>query len=183
MRYMMPLQFVIHIQNENELFEMNAHIIEEMKKSVRWTMDWTRSKAASPDNENIQSKPDSEIMFETEIALAVLLYAGVVFTNDYWWMKEKNWPEDTCKKISLNVNTNDVLVWGCADSCDMNYEDIQEVYEYWEKDPSWGTAVWYCKKLKMMPQKPVADSIRKMGIWDIDNMGLEKNPTDGDFDE
>jgi hypothetical protein len=69
-------------------------------------------------------------------------------------------------------------MWGAADACEMNYDEIETVYNYWEKDPHWGTAVWYCKKLNMMPQKPVADSIRKAGIWDIDNMGLEKNPTD-----
>ena len=158
-------------------------IIEAMKKQVRWTMDNKAMKARNLDNERIQALPDTEEMFEDEIALAVLLYSQVVFTNDHWWMKEEGWPEDACKVTSLNVNTNDVLFWGCADACEMKHSEIEEVYTYWEKDPAWGTAVWYCKKMNLMPQKPVADSIRKGGIWDIDNMGLQKNPTDGDFDD
>ena len=156
-------------------------IIEAMKKQVRWTMDNRNMKARNPDNERIQSFPDTEEMFETEIALAVLLFAQVVFTNDHWW--EKEWPERAKKITSLNVNQNDVLMWGAADAHEMTHSQIEEVYTYWEKDPAWGTAVWYCKEMNMMPQKPVADSIRKGGIWDIDNMGLQKNPTDGDFEE
>ena len=156
-------------------------IIEAMKSQVRWTHDCRQWKANNPDNERIQACPDMEEMFEPEIALAVLLFAQVVFVNDHWWMKDEGWPESACKVTSLNVNTNDVLYWGCADACEMKHSEIEEVYTYWEKDPSWGTAVWYCKKMNLMPQKPVADSIRKGGIWDIDNMGLQKNPTDGDF--
>ena len=156
-------------------------IIDMMKKRVRWTHDRRRSKADNPNNERIQAMPDIEEMFETDIALSILLYAGVVFTNDYWWKKDEDWPDDACKVPSLNVNQNDVLMWGCADAHEMKYSQIEEVYTHWEKDPVWGTAVWYCKEMNMMPQKPVADYIRKAGIWDIDNMGLQKNPTDGDF--
>ncbi len=158
-----------------------TEIIEAMKSKVRWEYDRTDLKKRYPEREDIQSQPDKEMMFEDEIALAILLYAGVIFTNDHWWMKEEGWPEDACKVVSLNVNQNDVLMWGCADAHELKHSQIQEVYEYWEKDPHWGTAVWYCKEMNMMPQKPVADSIRKGGIWDIDNMGLAKNPTDGDF--
>ena len=153
----------------------NENIIEEMKKSVRWKMDWRSMKAQHPDNERIQSKPDIEDMFEEEEALAVLLFTKTVFLNNHWWKKNEGWPEDACKVTSLNVNQNDVLMWGAADACEMMYSEIEEVYDYWEKDPMWGTAVWYCKKMNMMPQKPVAESIRKSGIWDIDNMGLEPN--------
>ena len=57
----------------------NENIIEEMKKSVRWKMDWRSMKAQHPDNERIQSKPDIEDMFEEEEALAVLLFTKTVF--------------------------------------------------------------------------------------------------------
>lgn len=167
-------------------------VIEHLMKSVRWEMSWVDTKKRAAEKERtpetqeyidrILAKPDFEPQFEENAALAVLLLADVVFINNFWWKKEGGWPQDACDKISLNVNTNDVLAWGCADAIEMDYDDLEEVYTYWEKDPYWGTAVWYCKKLNMMPQKPVADSIRKMGIWDIDSMGLEKNPTDKDFE-
>lgn len=161
--------------NDNE-------VIEYLKSKVRWEYDARPLKARNPDRADIQAKPDIEQMFNEEDALVVLLACSVVFLNNHWWKKDEGWPEDACKVPSLNVNTNDVLVWGCADAAEMQFDDIEEVYTHWEKDPSWGTAVWYCKKMNMMPQEPVADSIRKMGIWDIDNMGLQKNPTDGDFE-
>lgn len=167
-------------------------VIEHLKNGVRWETSWVNTKKRvaemerTPDNQEyidrMLAKPDMEPQFEENYALAILLISEVVFINDHWWKKQHGWPEDACKRPSINVNTNDVLAWGCADAIEMDYDDLEDVYTHWEKDPAWGTAVWYCKKLNMMPQKPVADSIRKMGIWDIDNMGLEKNPTDGDFD-
>lgn len=150
--------------------------IEELKKQVWWEMDWTQV-----DDKGVRihpDKPEKETMFEENIALAILLLTNTVFLNSHWWMKSEGWPEDAAETTSLNVNTNDVLAWGCADAYSMKYNDIQEVYEYWEKDPVNGTAVWYCKKMNMMPQPPVADSIRRAGVWDIDNMGLQKNPDD-----
>lgn len=154
--------------------------IDELKKLVWFEMDWSQK---NNDGTRIfPNRPETELIFNKEIALAILLICDVIFLNDYWWKSEKHdktmaWPEDACKVASLNVNTNDVLMWGCADADSITYDEIQEVYEHWEKDPAWGTAVWYCKKLNMMPQKPVADRIRAMGIWDLDKMNLEKNPT------
>lgn len=162
---------------------MYKELFEQLKKRVRYDMNW------SDKDENgvrrFPDKPEKETVFREEVALAILLLSDTIFVNDHWWMGDKEhmqdkplWPKEACDMTSLNVNLNDVLMWGCADACEMKYDEIQEVYEYWEKDPHWGTAIWYCKKVNMMPQKPVAESIRKMGIWDIDNMNLKKNPTD-----
>jgi hypothetical protein len=149
-----------------------SKIIEELKQSVIWEMKWN--------TEIFPEKPESEQMFDENMALAVLLASDVVFINDHWWKKDDGWPEDACKMISLNVNTNDVLTWGAADAYTMQYSDLREVYEHWAKDPTWGTAVWYCKRMKLMPQEPVAERIRAAGIWDIDGMGLRPNNTDQD---
>ena len=157
------------------------NIIEELKKQVRWDMDWKSEKENPVTGHHYADKPDVEVVFEKEIALAILLLSSTVFLNDHWWMKDEGWPEDACNTASLNVNQNDILAWGVADAEEMKYSDIQDVYEHWEKDPSWGPAVWFCKKMNMMPQKPVADSIRAGGIWDLDSMGLEPNPTDKHF--
>ena len=114
------------------------------------------------------------VHFDRETAVAILLIRNVLFINNFWWMKDEGWPESATKMISLNVNVNDVVAWGCADAIELEYSEIQDLYEHWERDQSWGSAVWYCKKIKMFPQKPVADLIRAQGIWDLDNMGLEK---------
>lgn len=150
------------------------NIIEEMQKRVWFEMDWS---AKNDEGDRLfPNKPEKEMIFKDNVALSVLLFTEVIFLNDHWW--ENSWPEEARKITSLNVNVNDVLMWGCADAIEMEYDELQTVYEYWEKDPIWGTAVWYCKKQNLMPQKPVAEEIRKMGIWDIDNMGLQNNPTD-----
>lgn len=154
-------------------------ILEHLKSRVKYEYDWKPEKQLFPTDDFVQNKPDVEIKIDKNMALTTLLYAGVVFTNDHMW--EDDWPKDAKRTISINVNTNDVLIWGCADASEMEYREIADVYDHWEKDPVWGTAVWYCKKENMMPQKPVAEKIRKAGIWNIDSMGLQPNPTDSDF--
>jgi hypothetical protein len=125
---------------------------------------------------------DPETAFNPEIALAILLIEDVIFLNDHWWMeKEAGWSKDCCKMTSLNVNISDVFAWGVADAEAITFSELQSVYDHWIKDQSDGVIVWVCKKHKMMPQKPVADGIRREGRWDLDSMGLNPNPTDRHF--
>ena len=107
--------------------------------------------------------------------IIILLHYGIFFTNNYWW--KKDWPEDAQKVISLNVNCSDVFVWGCADAEEVEYEEIPKLFDYWEKDNIFGVDVWCIKKRNMMPQKPVYDEIMKEGIWNLDEMELQENPT------
>lgn len=157
----------------------DKELIDRLKENVKWDMDWRSAKerAFGPDDKILQ-KPDIEVMFDDELALATLLADGVIFLNNHWWMEEEGWPEAACKMASLNVNTNDVLAWGCADAEGITYDELRDVYDHWEKDYDWGIAVWCCKRNNMMPQPPIAEYIRKAGIWDIDNMGLRMNPAD-----
>ncbi len=128
-----------------------------------------------------------EMIFDENEALAHLLASQQVFLNSHWWMKEKEmdasekdkaWPEDACKTFSINANVNDVFCWGCADAEEVEYSELESLYEHFHKDPSWGTAIWGIKKRGIFPQKPVEDAIRKAGIWDLDSMGLEENPSE-----
>lgn len=140
---------------------------------IYWDMDWSRLKSNNPDNERIQQLPDIERKFEEQPAIALMLINEVIFLNDHWW--EKDWPEKAKQIPSLNVNCNDVFYWGCADAEEMMYDEIQDVYDHYIKDPGWGTAVWCIKKRNLMPQKPVYDMIQKEGIWNLDEMNLEPN--------
>lgn len=134
---------------------------------VYWDMKW--------DTVRFPNKPAVETIFCKEQALARMIAEGVIFLNNYWWMEE--WPKDAQEVVSLNVNCNDVFIWGCADGESLKYCDIQDLYDHWVKDPNWGSAVWCIKKRKMLPQKPVFDSIQKSGLWDLNTMNLESNPT------
>lgn len=131
---------------------------------IEWVMEW---------GANHPSKPGKEDKFEEEGALAILLLNGVIFLNSHHWLDD--WPEDAKKRTSLNVNTNDIFMWGCADAETIDFADIEAVYRAWKKDPVWGTAVWACQRNNLMPQKPVYDRIKAAGIWDLDSMGLREN--------
>lgn len=115
--------------------------------------------------------------FEENIALATLLAAGVLFINNFWWNEKRGWPKEATECISINVNLSDVICWGFADATTLKYSELEDLYEHWLKDPTCGSAVWYCKRIGLMPQPPLVEMIRNAGIWDIDNMGLKPNPT------
>lgn len=113
--------------------------------------------------------------FEEEYALAIFLMLDIVFTNTYWW--EKSWDEKARSITGLFVNCNDVFMWACAESEDLLFSEIKDLYEHFLLDRNTGSVVWCIKKRKMMPQKPFYDEIQKKGIWNLDEMGLAPNPT------
>ena len=133
-----------------------------------------------------KNKPEGEsreLIFQPGDALAYLLAADQVFLNDFWWMGRKHnpdnsWPEEATKVFSVNANCNDVFAWGCADAENINYGELEDLYNHYTVDDIWGTAVWCIKKRGIMPQEPVEKAIRNAGIWDLDSLGLKENPSE-----
>ncbi len=119
---------------------------------------------------------DNEPEMEGEMALAVLLLDRIVFLNACWW--KKTWPEDAKKMTALFVNCNDVFAWGSADAEELPYEELDNLYECYHLDKSWGPAVWCIKQRGYMPQEPVYDAIQALGIWDLDTMDLKMSIDD-----
>lgn len=146
---------------------------------VEWEMDWSGTN--SDGSRRYPDKPEKEMIFEAEDALAVLLLNEVIRINDHWW--EKTWPEEARRRIHFGVGCSDVFAWGCSDSESLNYKDIESLYRMWKKDPYWGSAIWCMIKRKEMPQRPVEKRIREAGIWDLDALkaehGLRNNFYDG----
>lgn len=105
--------------------------------------------------------------------LSALLVSEVIFLNSHWW--KEDWPEDARETTSLCVNCSDVFAYACADAEALKYDEIEDLFDHWQRDPLWGPAVWCIKKRKQYPQKRVADAIRKTGLWDLDNMDLADN--------
>lgn len=60
-----------------------------------------------------------------------------------------------------------------SDSEGMGFDDIEQVYRYFVKDPKWGIAVWCMIRRKQMPQKPVEMAIRVDGVWDLSKIQEE----------
>lgn len=124
--------------------------------------------------EMIYQKDDrKEMIFEKELALSALLLKEKVFLNNHWWIAD--WPDDAKQTFGINVFCNDVFMWGCSDSEELNFSDLQDLWEHHVKDLDWGTEVWCIKKRKQMPQKPVYLAIMSSNIWDLDNMNLKPN--------
>lgn len=118
--------------------------------------------------------------FNVEEALSLLLLHEQVFLNNNWWKEE--WPKDAKDSFYIGVNCNDVFAWGCADSEELKFNDLKDLFEYWEKDNNWGPVIWCIIKRKEMPQRPVYKRIQEAGIWNLDDLqkqhGLEENKYD-----
>lgn len=159
------------LQEKADVVHCVSH--EEVLREI----DWRRFKedGKRPD------LPDTEIRFEAEQALAMLLLNEVIFLNSHHW--EDEWPAEARATAYLGVNCNDVFAWGCSDAEGAGYADLETVYRYWRKDPSWGPSVWCMIKRREMPQRPVEKRIREEGIWDLDALaqehGLRPNHYDG----
>jgi hypothetical protein len=109
---------------------------------VYWEMNWSGTKADGtrmhPD------KPETEMIFDECKALAMLLNNEIVFINNHWWRND--WPEDAKKTFSINCNCNDIFAWACADAEEVEYDELQDLYDHVSKDPALGAAIWCIKK-------------------------------------
>lgn len=109
------------------------------------------------------------LYFDEEEALAVLLKEGVLGANsrDYLFDGEK------CgHTVVLFVICSDLFAWGTADAENIAFDEIEDLYRAWFKNEKWGPAKWCCKKRNEKPQKPVADNMKRDGVWDefMDNL-------------
>lgn len=111
---------------------------------------------------------DTEMVFESSNALAHLLIEEQIFLNSNHW--EKDWTKEQRDMFAVLVNCSDVFMWACADCIPLRYKELDTLWQFYSKDPKWGTAVWAMHQRKLMPQKPVYDSIQKEGIWDLDKL-------------
>ena len=113
--------------------------------------------------------------FNSEAALASLLIEKKIHLNNFWWVD--NLEQEQKERFSLNVNCNDVFAWACSDGENLDFKELKDLFNHYEKDNYWGTQIWCIKKRNMLPQKPVFDDIQKKGVWDLTTMNLDNNPS------
>lgn len=146
--------------------------------NIVWEMDWSQKN--DDGSRTYPDKPEKEMMFESEPALAMLLINDVIILNSHWY--EEKWPVEAQKTVLLGVNCSDTFAWGCSDAEGMTYDDIEDVYKHWLKDPVSGGDVWCMKKRRELPQEPVAKHIAKAGIWDLAALAVEFNLRPNHYD-
>lgn len=155
----------------------HEHVVTEAQ--ALWTMRWD---GLNPDGTRRHpDKPEIEEVFEPAKALALLLINEAVHLNSHHWRDD--WPKDARRTFHIGVDCSDVFAWGCSDSEDAAYDDLEDIYRHWLRDPRWGPAVWCMIRRREMPQGPVEQRIRKAGVWDVDALrvehGLSANHYDG----
>lgn len=131
---------------------------------VYWEMTW---------GEKFPDKPPTEMMFEGEKGLARLLANDVVHLNTNYWKKE--WPEEAQNTFYVGVICNDIFAWACADSEELPYSEIQNLYDLWYEDQVWGPAKWCAIKRNQKPQAPVIRDMKRDGAWDAVMEALGEN--------
>ena len=118
--------------------------------------------------------------FDEHEALISLLNNNVLFFSCFdYYNKDKK----LGATITLHVMCSDIFAWGCADSEDLLYSEIEELYNWWYNDNSWGAIKWCCKKRNMQPQRPVKDIMVRNNVWDDMMQNLPLNPDRDGFNE
>jgi len=120
----------------------------------------------------VKDSYEGEEEFNYEAAMTVLLLEKKIILNSYWW--QKDWGEEQRNIISAMVVCNDVFIWGSADAEALDFKELKDLFNHYEKDPIWGTEVWCIKKRGIMPQQPVFEAIQAGKIWDLNKMNLKK---------
>lgn len=142
---------------------------------INWTIDPETIEWKMPWNEEEQvrfKKPPVEDMFEEVGALTLLLNNEVIHLNDHWW--EKTWPEECRKLIYFGVRCSDTFAYACAESLELPFDEIENLYRFFIKDPLWGPTAWCVKTKGEAPIPPVMKALRERG-YEVDTWNLRDN--------
>lgn len=126
------------------------------------------------DQKLFPDKPEHELCFDENAALALLLMNDVLFANN-WYYRKESMPNNVRNATRLFVNWSDIFAWAYADGQSLPFSEIRNLYEMWQKDPIYGPAVWCMQRRNQMPQPEVEKIICEMGIWNLTTMGLRAN--------
>ncbi len=128
---------------------------------------------------NLVEVTDDDFWFNQNHMLAELLLKEIVFINDFWWMDgdfDEEWPQSARNKISINLNLNDIFYSASADAVNIDYDELQELYQYYKTDDTWGPIVFGIKKRKRMPSQAIYNTIQQTNRWNLDLFDLQPNP-------
>jgi hypothetical protein len=92
--------------------------------------------------------------------LAHLLINEVAFLNAHCAAMFKGGSQEG---ISINVLCSDTFGYACADCERLDYDQIQNLYRMWRRDPLYGSIAWCVARRKDRPIKPVADRLIERG--------------------
>lgn len=100
--------------------------------------------------------------FDPEFALAYLLTESVIFANSRDFLYDGKPGGHT---IVLFVNVNDIFC-PAADAEDLDYHEIQALYDAYIKEMDLGVAKWAMKKRGYKPWKRHIERMKERGEWE-----------------
>lgn len=103
--------------------------------------------------------------FEGSVALAHLLIEDVVFINDHWF--EGSWDEKQKGLFGIYVNCNDTF-FPASDAEEVVYNELENLYEHYEKDNIVGPLIWVAQKRKLWPWKRYTEQFKDSPAWKYD---------------
>lgn len=107
-----------------------------------------------------------ELFFDENLALSILLEKNILILNSNWFYK--TWPEDAQKTFAIAVNCSDTFVYASADAQELFFDELNDLYNHFIIDPTYGPIFWCIKKRKLKPLNKIYEKIKNDGIWDID---------------
>lgn len=108
---------------------------------------------------------EDDYVFLYDEALRILLREEVCFFGSVWHPDKKMSDEGAFLAIGVFVSCNDLFYWACADSEDINFGEVEDLYRHYLNDNKWGSWIWCCKHRKLQPQVPVKADMIKDGVW------------------
>jgi len=106
---------------------------------------------------------------EEEQMLAELISSGDVFINNGWW--DPTWKKDA---ITVHVVCNDTFAYACADTEDLPYNQIRNLYVLNKADPELGLVAWCIWRRKQRPIKIIEQMLMESGLYDIEELLSDK---------
>ncbi len=111
-----------------------------------------------------------DCFFDREQALSQLLNADLVSID--WFEEDKE------NNIYVEVNLNDLFVWGCSDGEILkSLSDLQSLYDICAtcNNMNNGTIIWAAFKRREKPQKGFVDILKEDGDWSKEMEMLPEN--------
>jgi len=102
-------------------------------------------------------------LFDKDLAIARLIAEGVLIVNTHWW--EKTWSKEAQGSVALGVNCSDFFASASAEAEEILYSEVQELYDLWAENSSWGHLKWCAVKRNVRPMSSVVKSMLKAGVW------------------
>lgn len=122
--------------------------------------------------------------------LAELLEQEIAFTNtrsydESPWRRNKRDENEVVpikemeETTVIFINTNDILMWGCADAESIKDDELGPFLKRFRERGFAAQVELSCRKNNMQPQKPVIDILKNNGHWTEELAALPLNPDQG----